>query len=354
MFHWDFIMSNKESQHLIERDRPTDSPYSYKIVVSIVEFFEKHGLFRFTIKTPHFIIRFLTFLAASFMIYLGPWKKHVSKTVDIIFRGKLQEKYGKKTTKQLKKAIAFINARFLARTFIEDLFFLPSLVVYKDLYKKVINFASDSDNNDGLEYIKEAWKDGKGVVLLGCHQGAFLIMTMTLGLYKRGGEFKPMASLAIEKGSMDAYVEYMKKVMEVIELEQGDKVDRKTHIFNVVKRKGVLMEAIDRGHKNYPKLPLFGKPAQTPIGPAYLNVKYGSPVLPAYNIPHPKKSEYTLHIGKPLKLIKYNPNSGMTEKDIIKENSKLINKALEKIIIKSYKTWMYLMLFHKLKDIKLK
>ena len=347
-------MSKKEETHIIERDRPTDSPYSYNAVVKIVQFLEKYGLFRFTIKIPHIIIRFLTFFAASFMIHLGPWKKHVSRSVDIIFREKLQKKFGKKKTRQLKKAIAFSNARFLARTFAEDLFFLPSLVVYKDLYKKVVNWAPDPENNGGLQRIKDAWDEGKGVVLLGCHQGAFLIMTMSPGLYKRGGEFKPNSSLAIEKGSMDAYVEYMKKVMQVIELEQGDKVDRKTHIFNVVKGKGVLMEAIDRGHKNYPKLPLFGKLAQTPIGPAYLNVKYGSPVLPAYNIPHPKKSHYTVHIGKPLKMMKYDPNSGMSEKEVIEENSKLVNKALEKIIIKSYLSWMYLMLFQKLKDIKVK
>ncbi|NHI91059.1 MAG: hypothetical protein EAX96_01065 [Candidatus Lokiarchaeota archaeon] len=346
-------MNGKRDEHLIERDRPSDSPYSYKAIVKLVELLEKFKLFRFTIKIPHNIIRFLTLFAASFMTHIGPWKRNVSKTVDIIFRKKMQKKYGEKKTKQLKKAISFINARFLARTFIEDLFYLAPLVSYKELYNKVLSW--HPENKGGLQRIKDALKEGKGVVLLGCHQGAFLMMTMSLGVYRRGGEFDPIASLAIEKGSMNAYIKYMKKVINIIELEQGDNVDRKTLIYNVVKRKGVLMEAIDRGHKNYPKLPLFGYPAQTPIGPAYLNVKYGTPILPAYNIPHPKESNWKIYIGEPLNLIKYNPSStNMTEKEVVEENSKLINKALEKIIRSSYLTWMYLMLFHKLKDIKVK
>ncbi|MHA1893107.1 MAG: LpxL/LpxP family acyltransferase [Candidatus Helarchaeota archaeon] len=345
-------MDQKEIEKLIERDRPTDSPYSYKSIVKAVRFLEKKKLFRFTIKIPHFVIRLLSYFAASVICRIGNWKRNVSKSIDVIFRNRLKEKYGEKITRQIKKSINFINIKNMARVFAEDFFFLPSLVCYKNLHKKIIRLAPNPEKNGGLKRILEAWNEGKGVVLIGCHQGAFLIMTMSLGLYRRSGEFPPLASLAIEKGSMDAYVEYMKKVINVIELEQGQNVDRKTMIYNVVKNKGILMEAIDRGHKNYPKIPLFGKPAQTPIGPAFLNVKYGTPVLPAYNLPYSKKTGWTIYIGKPLQLKKYDPNSKLSEKEVIKENSKIINKALEKILIKSYHTWMYLMLFRKLKDIK--
>ncbi|MHA1893573.1 MAG: LpxL/LpxP family acyltransferase, partial [Candidatus Helarchaeota archaeon] len=96
--------------------------------------------------------------------------------------------------------------------------------------------------------------------------------------------------------------------------------------------------------------PLFGKQGRTPIGPAYMNVKYGSPILPAYIVPHPKKSQWTIYVGDPLKLI--SNQDGLSERELILENSKIVNKAMERIIIKTYPNWLYLMLFHKLKEIQ--
>ncbi|MHA1800084.1 MAG: LpxL/LpxP family acyltransferase, partial [Candidatus Helarchaeota archaeon] len=279
----------KDKDHFIEKDRPTDSPYSYPFVVSIFKTSEKHGLFRFFRKVPHFVTRFFSFLAGSFLLRFGPWRKLVSKNLDIIFKGKIKEKYGKRMYRKIVNSISFMNTKSLARNFIENLFTLTSLTVYEDYYKNVIKWEGES-----LNRIIDAWKLGKGVVLISIHAGCPEILTTALGYFRRGGDIpaKAKASIPTEKGSVDAYINYMNRVVGMLEIEQEEGVDRKGVAVDVIKRSQILMLAIDRGHKNYPMLPLFGKQGRTPIGPAYMNVKYGSPILPAYIVPHPKKSQW--------------------------------------------------------------
>ncbi|NHI90866.1 MAG: hypothetical protein EAX96_00100 [Candidatus Lokiarchaeota archaeon] len=346
-------MQTIKEETILERDRPTDSPYSYKIVKIIVQFFEKHGLFRFTIKIPHFLIRFIALLAGVILFTIGPWKKLVSKNLTIMFRGKLKEKYGKKLARKIKKSMAFMNAKNMARTFVEDLFYMPALTVYKDFYKNKVIF--DGPNKiEAMKRVEDAWKLGKGVVLVSIHSAAFIIMSCSLGYYYRAGKFPIKPVQTVEEGSMDAYIDYMRGVIGVALLKQGEKVDRKSHLYDVVKNKGILMLAIDLGHKNYPKIPLFGVPASTPIGPAQLNYLFDCPVLPCYNIPHPKKAQWIVYAGEPIKFKKFDKSSGLSEREIIEENSKIVNKALEKLLWKSYPYWMYLMLMDKLKKMDLK
>ena len=336
----------EEKTHFIERDRPTDSPYSYPFVVNVFKTSEKFGLFRFFKKLPHFVTRFFSTIAGVFLYNFGPWKRQVSKNLDFIFRGRIKKKYGKKLARKISNSIAFMNTRSMARNFIESLFTLTSLTVYKDYYKDVIHWSGDS-----LKKIVDAWKLGKGVVCFSIHAGCPEILTTALGHYRRGGEMpaKAKASIPTEEGSVDAYIDYMKVVVGMLEMGQGEDVDRKAAAIDVIKRKQILMLAIDMGHKNYPMIPIFGKPARTPIGPAYMFVKYGSPVLPAYIVPHPKKSQFTIHVGDPLELKSEIP--GLEEKELIIENSKIVNKALEKIILKTYPNWLYLILFRKFKGI---
>ena len=339
-------MAKQENQevHFIERDRPTDSPYSYPFVVGMYKGSEKLGLFRWFHKVPNFIIRGLSFLAGSFLLKFGPWRKLVGKNLDIIFRGKLKEKFSRKKYRKLVNAVSFINTKYLARNFITSLFILPSLTVYKDFYKKTVKWGEGS-----LERIVEAWKENKGVVLLGTHAGCPEIMTTALGHYRRGGDIPKgaKASIPTEKGSVDAYIRYMNCVVGMMEMGQEESVDRKEQAINVIKRKEILMLAIDRGHKNYPLVPLFGKPARSPIGPAYMNIKFGSPIIPCYIEQHPKKNLWTIYAGERLVF----PKKDLPEKELILENTKIVNKALEWMIRKTYPNWLYLMLFNKLKDI---
>ncbi len=333
-----------QEEHFIERDRPTDSPYSYPLVVNIFKFSEKHGLFRWFHKVPNFVIRALSFLAGSFLLRFGPWRKLVGKNLEIIFKDKLKKKYGKKTFRKIVNAVSFINTKYLARNFITSLFILPSLTVYKDFYKKTVKWSEGS-----LEKIIETWKENKGVVLLGTHAGCPEIMTAALGYYRRGGEIPKgaKASIPTEKGSVDAYIRYMNYVVGMMEMGQDESVDRKEAAINVIKRKEILMLAIDRGHKNYPMLPIFGKLAQSPIGPAYMNVKFGTPIIPCYIEQHPKKNLWTIYAGDRLTLV----DKQLSEKELIIENTKIVNKALEWMIKKTYLNWLYLMLFNKLKGI---
>ena len=104
-----------QDEHFIERDRPTDSPYSYPFVVNIFRGSEKVGLFRWFHKIPHFIIRAISTLAGTVLLKFGPWRKLVSKNLDIIFRGRLKKKYGRKKYRKLVNAISFINTKYLAR-----------------------------------------------------------------------------------------------------------------------------------------------------------------------------------------------------------------------------------------------
>ena len=346
-------MQSLNEEKILERDRPTDSPYSYGIVKNIVKFFEKNALFRYTIKIPHLVIRFLALLVGVILYTVGPWKKLISKNLGIMFQGKLEEKYGYKKARKIKLSIAFMNAKNMARTFIEDLFYMPALTTYKDFYQNRVIFDGPR-KIEAMERVEAAYNQGKGVVLISIHSAAFIIMSCSLGYYYRAGKFPVKPVQTVEEGSMDAYIDYMKGVIGVAELKQGEKVDRKSHLYDVVKNKGILMLAIDLGHKNYPKIPLFKVPASTPIGPAQLHHMFDCPVLPCYNLPHPKKAQWIVYAGEPIEFPKIDKNSSISDREIIEKYSITVNKALEKILWKSYPHWMYLMLMDKLKKMDYK
>jgi len=339
---------SKLKKEFVVKTRPTDSAYSLPILVKVIEFMERHGLFRFTIKIPSIVGRFLTYFAASFLIKFGPWKRKIGKNLDIIFRNKLDQKYGKELARKIKYSIAFINARNSIQTLVHDFFLYAGFCGYKDLVLQKFNLAIYKE----FEKIDKIMEEGKGLIVMSLHSGAFLIMATCLGLFKRVGKFKHDSYLAFEEGSNDAFIKYTKRGIRVVDLKQGDKSDRKSFLYKVAKKNGILLLGVDQGHKNYPKLPLFGKKALTPMGPAIMATRYGTKVMSGLNFVNSKNSTFTVKTWGPLNLKAKEDYPDIPERELITENAIIINKEIEKMILRTYPSWLYLMIIDKLKRIE--
>ena len=184
------------------------------------------------------------------------------------------------------------------------------------------------------------------------HSGTILWVATCLGYFKKVGKFKHIAYLAFEEGSNDAFMPYTKRAIRVLDLKQGEKVDRKSHIYSIAKKNGILLFGVDQGHKNYPKLDLFGKKALTPMGPAIISARYGAKVMSALNFMDRKKNMIKVIVSDPLDLKSKDDYPDITEKELISQNAKVVNKEIERMILKTYHNWQYLMLIDKIKQLE--
>lgn len=99
---------------------------------------------------------------------------------------------------------------------------------------------------------------------------------------------------------------------------------------------GILMD--QRTNKNSVAIDFMGHKANTPIGPAYLAMKTGSPVVPVA-IHRLKNDTHMIEVGSEVEILK----TGKEQDDIF-ENTRRCSKAVEKYITEHIDEWVW---FHK-------
>ena len=245
------------------------------------------------------------------------------------------------------KAIAYVNiktalsdqltpdkisgiAREFYRSFGQNLieiFFIP--LINKEYINKYITI-------EGLDYIAEAFKKGKGVILLGVHEGSWElsnIICASLGfpfvLFVRDQRYprldKLLNSYRIQKGCRI--------------IQRGNGVRQ---LIQALKTNQAIGMTADQGGKNGTLVKFFGKEASMPTGAVRFGLKYGVAIIPAF---------YTRLKGPYIKII-INPayelkKTGDPSKDIAVNLQGLVSIFEEHILkypqeyLWSYKIWKH-------------
>jgi KDO2-lipid IV(A) lauroyltransferase len=99
---------------------------------------------------------------------------------------------------------------------------------------------------------------------------------------------------------------------------------------------GILMD--QRSNKNSVSIDFMGRKAKTPIGPAYLAMKTGSPVVPVA-IHRLRDDTHMIEVGNEVEIAR----TGKDEDDLF-ENTRRCSKAVEQFITNHLDEWVW---FHK-------
>jgi Kdo2-lipid IVA lauroyltransferase/acyltransferase len=176
----------------------------------------------------------------------------------------------------LKKAFAF-DSRSLSlltkkfyRSFgqnIMEVFFIPLVDrAYLEKYIKI----------EGFEHVKEAFAKGKGVILLGVHEGSWElsnIICANLGLpfllFVRDQKFPRLGAL------LNSY--RVRKGCRVIQRRQGAR-----QLIEALRANQAIGMTVDQGGKSGVRVDFFGRKASMPTGAIKLALSCGAVILPVF------------------------------------------------------------------------
>ena len=156
-------------------------------------------------------------------------------------------------------------------------------------------------NVEGLEYLEEAYKQNKGVIIATGHFGNWELLGATIALHGY-----PMLSITRKQNNkyMDRFInEYREMVGQKVAYNRGE--HGLLAISRILKEKKLLGVLYDQDtNDDGVDLKLFGKDSIIPLGAAALSRIYGSPVLPCF-IHNSEEGGCTVKIYPPL----YTPKS---------------------------------------------
>jgi len=208
-----------------------------------------------------------------------------------------------------------------------EIFFIP--IVNKKYMDKYVT-------SEGLEFIYEAFKKGKGVILLGVHSGSWELSNILCA--NLGFSF----SLFVR----DLRHPYLNKWLNMYRSLKGCKIVQRQNqtrqLIEVLKNNEAIGITLDQGGKAGELVKFFGKDASMATGAIRLALRYNSVILPAF---------YTRVRGPYIKAIiepPFNLTKTQDEAEDIHRNLQELVRIFEKNIEKyakdylwSYKIWKY-------------
>jgi KDO2-lipid IV(A) lauroyltransferase len=209
-----------------------------------------------------------------------------------------------------------------------EVFFVP--LINKEYISKYISIS-------GLENIFTAFKKGKGVILLGVHEGSWelsSVIVANLGFTH---------SLLVRAQSKFARIEGL---LNLYRRKKGCKIIQRRHqtrqLVESLKNNECIGMTLDQGGKTGALVKFFGKEASMATGAVRLALKYGVPILPGFCVR--LRGPYTkIIIGQPFEIRK----TGDTKQDL-NDNLQRLTLIFEKYIkmypqeyLWSYKIWKY-------------
>ena len=208
-----------------------------------------------------------------------------------------------------------------------EIFFIPEF--NKEYINKYITI-------EGLHYIAEGFKKGKGVILLGVHEGSWELSNVICAnldfpfvLFVRDQRYPLLDKL------LNSY--RLKKGCKVIQRKNGVR-----QLIEALKNNEAIGMTADQGGRNGTLVKFLGKEASMPTGALRLSLKYGATIIPAF---------YTRLKGPYIKIVLSPPyevkKTGDLKKDIHDNLQELVS-IFEKYIrmypqeyLWSYKIWKY-------------
>lgn len=208
-----------------------------------------------------------------------------------------------------------------------EIFLIPK--VNQDYIKKYIAI-------DGKEYIDEAFKKGKGVILVGVHAGSWELSNIISA--NLGFSFSLLAR--------DQRHPRLDVLLNSYRMQKGCRVlqrqNQTRQLVEAIKKNEAIGMTADQGGKNGIQVNFFGKEASLPSGAIRMALKYGSAILPAIYV-RTGGAHIKLIIAPPLPI----KETGDHDKDI-RENLQELIHVFEKHIkeypheyLWSYKVWKY-------------
>lgn len=131
---------------------------------------------------------------------------------------------------------------------------------------------------DGVERVLELLDSGRGVICMTAHCGNWEWLAYVMGSYGR-----PVYVLQRERDApeMNDYITNLRAKSGVRTIDRGSATSARDMI-QAIRRGGMIAFVIDQNIRTESvKVPFFGKPALTPIGPARFAVRTEAAVVPA-------------------------------------------------------------------------
>lgn len=191
---------------------------------------------------------------------------------------------------------------------------------------------ADSVKVEGLEYLSEAYKQEKGVIIATGHFGNWELLGATIALHGY-----PMLSITRKQNNkyMDRFInEYREMVGQKVAYNRGE--HGLLAISRILKKKQLLGVLYDQDtNDDGVEIDLFGKKTVTPLGAAAFSRIYGSPILPVF-LHNNDDGTCTVKIYPPL----YTPKTSDKEADFYAVTRELI-VILEHEIISNPEMWFW-------------
>lgn len=185
---------------------------------------------------------------------------------------------------------------------------------------------------EGLEYLDDAYKMGRGVVAVTGHIGNFELFAAYLSL-------KGYKLSVIGRGLYDPRLDaLLVKSRESVGLENIPSTASVKQVIKALRSGRVLGVLADQDSTRVRGVfvNFFGKPARTPVGPALLAYKTESPIIPLAMV-READDKYKIMVKKQVELA----SSGDKEKDIL-ETTQRYTKVLESIIREYPSQWLWM------------
>jgi KDO2-lipid IV(A) lauroyltransferase len=186
---------------------------------------------------------------------------------------------------------------------------------------------------EGLENFLAARDEGRGVILLTGHIGAWELSVFAHSLYGY-----PMSFL---KRNVDNPL--VERLAESYRLRHGNRsIDKRgsvREILKTLKAGGVvgILADLNATREEGVFVDFFGMPASTTAGVATLALRTGAVVLPGYIVWDDEAKIHRLHFEKPIETI----STGNQKEDVI-ANTQRYTKALEEIIRRYPDQWLWI------------
>jgi KDO2-lipid IV(A) lauroyltransferase len=208
-----------------------------------------------------------------------------------------------------------------------EIFLLP--VIDKKYLDKYISI-------EGLSFIQEAFKEGKGVIFAAIHSGSWELSNLICA--NLGFKFYLVVR--------EQRYPLLDNLLNIYRKQKGCQLIHRQNqtrsLIQALKDNQAIGITVDQGGRTGTPVEFFGKDASMASGAVRLALRYDAVILPAY---------YTRINGPYLKLIIEQPfklkKTGNQDKDV-KDNLQELSRAFEKLILKfpkdylwTYKIWKY-------------
>ncbi len=231
--------------------------------------------------------------------------------------------FGDQKTKEEINLIFKNSLKKIARNFFTIIFLLENKLKEND----ILNLFGV----EGIGYLDEALKNGKGVIALSGHIGNFPLMIIWLAL-------KKYEVTVIYKEAKNFPKDFYRNLMLPYGIDPIQYTSQFSVVSSVIKalnKNKIVLIQIDQNKPRGVYVEFFSKYVPTAEGPVVISRKTKSPIIPIFAIN--ENNKYKLKIYPKVKL-DYN----LPDKIFIQESTQILTKIIEDIIKEHPDEWFWL------------